>query len=524
MAGTTYRGEIERDGRLVNARAVLPLNTTLSGTNPRNPIQLGLGMTFTVVGNAQVASVTGTLRHLANDAEEEGRSITFSKSASAFIWTAEGAAGGSALGFPQSLDYDTPQPFEMEISVVYRGGRQSRRYGFWVGNGEVSGCANCYTRESFSAVLQNCCFNQRGFRANGETIPSSGSPGPDLLEFGEYDAFFDPTLYPGWAVGLSISGLDTVCSPDRDLLNPYLPDSVTGESNGNADDPFSVPSSPLVDRTRTEQLDVFQLRERLDDTAGGTGVINGDINPGADAQGNPYMDPPGFNRSAPFYIGPGPKPLVRGTSLIERAKVEALWDDGSTEASLAATSAIRLTLTGFQNGDSVFLFASSDLATFAGPLPFPGNPNPPVVAAPLGVTSTAPKPHLIEPRMTLGASGTGMVNHYLNLGLAPTIYTITAGLTWGTTSIGARYVLLPSDFVTPVVITVPVDQTVLGAILTAIAAVQHAPEGAGVLFLQGIVCRPGTQPVPDTTGVSTFNALWPHDAFLTNIVALRFRA
>ena len=528
---TTYRAEIERDGTSLNRRQVVPMAQTLAGTNPRNPLQAGLGGTFVVTGNSLVTTVIGTMTYMPDTAQAQSKSITFAKDANAFRWTAEGAIGGSNLGFPEDLDYDTPQPFEFTIKVVFRGGSQTRAYGFWVANGEISGCDTCYTRDSFSAVLQNCCYNQRGFRANDLIVPSTGGSGPGLFgEFGEWDAFFSPADYPTWAIGLGNSGsppLENICRPNRDLLNPYLPDSITGEDNDRLDNPFIGRVVTPTTRTRTEQLDVFQLLEPIDGTAGETGLTVGDINPGADTLGNPYMDPPGFHRSSPLLIGPGPRPTSYGNNQVTRALVALQWTNGlsTIEASIGATTtpSISATLSGFDNGDDLYLFASVAPATFAGPVP--NGVNPPLVFPPLGITTAfVPPQHLIEPRVTNGVSGSGIVNHYHNFGLAGTVVAISGGTTWNTAAIGAQYQLTPATFATSVTVDIPIDQTFLGAALTSLVAQSNAPDGIVTLFLQGIVCRPGTQPITDTTATSTFNVMWPADSFLTNLAALRFRA
>ena len=155
----------------------------------------------------------------------------------------------------------------------------------------------------------------------------------------------------------------------------------------------------------------------------------------------------------------------------------------------------------------------------------PNGVNPPIVFPPLGITTTfVPPQHLIETRVTNGVSGTGMVNHYHNFGLAGTVVAVSGGTLWNTAAIGAQYQLTPATLETQVTVSIPIDTAFLNAQLTALSAQSNAPDGIVTLFLQGIVCRPGTQPIADTTGVSTFNVMWPADSFLTNIAALRFRA
>lgn len=529
-AATTWRGEIELTGIQLNTREMLAFRSTLAGTMPDNPLQAGLGARLEIVGSESVVEVIGTMIYMPHTADQIRTPVSFTKDPTQPRWLADGALGGAALGFPPGLDYDIAKPFELEVLMIYRGGRQTRRYGFWVGNGEHYWCSPCNEREPFAALYKNCCYNGAGFRFSGTEA------GGNLFGiFGEWDVFFTPAQYP-WAVGLGGAGgqmLTLVCQPSRELRNPYIPDSISGANIGNPDDPFVTPSVPSVARNLPyDHLDLYRLDPAIDGTFDEAFQHAGDITPPDDPAGTAPTVPITWDTLSAAGFPAPTRPTSRRTQRI-RSQLTVQWSGVGTtpeEASLSLVPqpALQISLNGFDPGENVYLIASCLRSTWAGPVLAPA-------AAPLGVTQPWTPVSLIEPR----TSNNGIVpvgaitNNELVMALAsssgaPAVGArfITGGLGWNSNAVGGFAFL---GAATGFSFQVPIDLTYLQNALAAYGAVANWSEGVIYLYVQAIVCPPGTAPItasqfgPGTPG-GTWGVVWPHGAHLTTVDAVRVRA
>ena len=521
-AATTFRAEVPGDGRALNQRQALTFSGG-AGSTPQNPLQAGLGVTFvvTAAGATAFASVTGRVIYMAGAGEQPGPTFQFIAVPSELRQYAyEGALGGPRLGFPTGLDYDIPKPFELEVSVLYRGGARIFRFAFWVGNGEHARVEECATREGFGAFFKNCCFNGQGFRAAGNQ---------QLYPYGEFDALFEPPDSPwGFGLGAAANVIDLACNIDA-LENPYLPDSITGESDGLVDNPFVNPSAPLV--VQSSPYDLLAPVERItvgDDnySAAELGVNAGRALPPRDAANVAFATPPGLDRLSPARHPAPLRSASRRTGRV-RGYLVARWIGTPLqyEASLAAAPALQLTLTGMDSGEIVYIFASTVRPEFTGITP-------PTVAAPLGVTPNWPVAAISEPRLVAGTGGPGSIAQLLmDIGivtggsastfLAPRA--LTGGATWATASIGGYALVGPSGQTT---FTIPIDPTYLGGALTLHALNASLPDAVMPVYIQGVVIRPGTAPSPTSggTGLGNFAVDWPASAWLTTVAVVRLRA
>ncbi len=524
MSSSTFRAEIVVDGRPVGRRAPLALGALLAGTHPLNPIQAGIGMTVTVSVGGAAASVFGRLIYMLDGTELSSQRLSFTQvSGSSSAWSLEGAAGGPNLGFPAGIDYDEPKPFEIEITVLYRGGEDTKRYGFWVGSSRHQLGETCRTREGFYALFKNCCLNGVGFRSNTPLMP-----------YGDFDSYFDPDDYP-WATGLSLGGesITRICAPERELLNPYIPDSISGDSGDHVDNPFVTPSRPLIlPRTPYVMLSgAERLVEQFDGSAAECEIVATSATIPNDDTDTAFTVPPGYDRLSPAWLPAPVRPSASRTNRL-RAFIGAQWVNGTSpveaSASLTPTATLRIALSGFDPGERVYLFVSTVRPQFIGP-------GITVLSAPLGVNSTWPTAAIDEPRLLAGSGGpaSGIGSLLMGLGivtggaaspfLAPRA--ITGGATW---AIGALGGVANLGSQTGLTVVLPADWTYLAGALALYGAQAMLPDSVMPLYVQGVVVRPTNAPTPTTagggTGLGNFGVDWPHSSFLTNVAMVRVAA
>ena len=213
---TTMRGELLRERKTFNDKFFLTLGDSTAGMSPYNPIQLGIGVTLRVNTNNHANSVRMTLKRVTDGDSETPRTITVTK-VSDTEWRAEGAIGGTRLGFPQTPpDYHIPQCFELTMTARNRGRSISRVYNFWVGEGPVGTIVECIDREMIGAKPLVCCFDGLSFRDPIFAWPD------------EFAAFFANNFSPAMAC-LEDEGENLLPDPALGVYVVGLPEPLFGD-------------------------------------------------------------------------------------------------------------------------------------------------------------------------------------------------------------------------------------------------------------------------------------------------------
>lgn len=543
MAGpTTYRSEIDIAPVALNRGAFLSFPSSLAGTSPYNPAQVGMGLTFTIQGGASVAAVTARMVYLLDDTRQTAGVVSLTKLATQEqTWQAKGVVGGESLGFPTCFDYDVPKPFELELTILYRGGTETRTYTIWVANSEHAGCSPCFVRTPFQMRLRNCCFNGQPFRTD---ISLFGIYGP-------YDVYFDPNGY-GWALGSSalFGGAIEMACAGAELRNPYIPDAISGVVSDPPQpiDPFVPRQAAVV--TVDKPYDLLGAAERLrpfvENSAAGLGIqVSKSASPPDDLYGNAYLSIAGGGtgtRTLPVALYSAADPLdTREATPRRRGRLQAFWQAATNpvgEPHLDIQSdgldvvqnppSIQITLSGLDPGETAYLFAAVAHPNFSGEIDpgttNPENVDPGIISDPLELERRIPP---LTPNGAAGAvvsplvTGLGGVNSPLNPLYTPRA--ITGTPTWNQTTQGLGGIARVGA-ATSVTFLLIADMAYARVATTKISPGAGGPENEhilGTLILQAVICRPSTSPY--FSSGAAFGVAFPQSAFLTNKAVLTFR-
>lgn len=542
---TTFRGELRNGAKALNRRQVLLLIGTDAGTSPQNPVQAGLGITLEIRTGKQTSSITARMIYMGDANETRRPAVTFTQ-VSTGRWQAEGAAGGSNLGFLPNLDYAIAQPFELEVTVVYPGGRDTQRYGLWVGSGHHARQEDCHERDHFNVRLLKCCYNGQGFRTSeNQAFYDSFVGGPRS----EWDVIFDPGEEPvgsGWAFGVPNSEVERICDT-WDNSRVYVPDAISGLSTGRVDNPFVNPTEDPP-APRADEYDMLPSQGRLDPVINRTAAdIPWEASGPTQRPAPPWWpDPPVAVYTAwpdtdrvlkPMLDSvPAARPSSRTTGRLRgelnvrwitqnhpyslglpyEETIEVLLPTFSPSEEPATPPHLRFSLTGMDAGETVYLWCS---AAYHGRLGPSGEVAHPIDVFQIGFT-----------RLTNGG-GPGS-NFNLQTALTGTFSfggggspqfplfprAITGLNQWGLTRPGGIATIGSSGALT---FDLPADVDYMTSVAN-FSKTTEDPSGGMTITFQGVVCRPNTGPRP-TLSSDPWGVDWPHSSYLTTISRIRIR-
>lgn len=541
MAGpTTYRSELDIAPVGLNRGAFLAFPSSLAGTSPQNPIQVGMAMSFTIQGGSSVATVSARMVYLLDETRQTYGTVALTKEATQEqTWTAKGVVGGESLGFPTCFDYDIPKPFELEVTVIYRGGTEIRTYTIWVANSEHRGCSPCFERTPFQMRLRNCCFNGQPYRTDLTVFGI----------FGPWDFYFTSDEF-SWAFGSSAAfggAIEMICSGDQ-LVNPYIPDSISGTISDppRPVDPFiyrqATPASVAVPYDLLGAPE--RLREFVATTAAGLDIqVVPTVAPPDDLYGNAYVSIASSGtgtRTLPPARYPAPNPPdTREAIPRRRARLQAFWQAASLSGPhldintdggdvIQNPPSIRITLSGLDPGETFYLFAAVAHPNYTGEIDaatgIPLNVDPGIPSDPVELERA------IFPSVPNGAQGATVSPLILNIGGVnspfPPLYeprAITGTPTWNTLANGLGGTgRAGSGTSASFLVIADMAYARLGALKVSPGSGGPEVDSAlGTLIIQAVVCRPATSPYYSAS--APFGVAFPQNAFASNIAVLTFR-